>query len=331
VFEYSSSSVIVTPSASLGGPYMVGNRTLDLSAISAFLGTSTVAFVVNTSSCAGGNYVASSTTVYNFPVAGQYRMCVNMSNGKIADVFSVTVVLQDCAQLCPSIRAMNSGCDANTGKCTQCTPHFSGDQCQKCAAGYTGSNCDVCDTANNYQCSVSSSSAAGYCALDQTCAVCQCNGHFDPSAASRCPGNVCVCNVGYSGNACENCVTGYYRLTTNGTSTFTCASCAARCFNHASSCTDTVCQCSDNYDPVSNCKFCRAGFIQNVTSGVCVQTSSPTAAPTLKPTMNPTTSPTSAPTADPCAQLADGKESWASNCPNWAQDNYCTDATKKLY
>jgi hypothetical protein len=323
VYEYSSSSVIVVPSANLGGPYMVGDRTLDLSTLSSFLGSSMVAFAVNTSSCSGGNYVASITTVYSFPAAGQYRMCVKESNGKITDVSGVSVELRNCAQICPSTRAVNAGCDANTGKCTQCTPHFSGDQCQLCAAGYTGSNCDVCDTAKNYQCSVSSSSTAGYCALDQTCSVCQCSGHFDPNVASRCPGNVCACDVGYSGNACETCASGFYKVTTNGTNTFTCSSCADKCFKHASSCTDTVCQCSDNYDPVSNCKFCRTGFVQNVTSGVCVQTASPTLAPSPKPTNKPTAAPSASPTADPCAVASDSSVH-AANCADWASQKFCT-------
>jgi len=327
VFQYSSSSVIVVPSANLGGPFLLGDRTLDLSTISSFLGTSMVAFVVNTSSCSGGNYVPSSTTVYSFPVAGQYRLCVKESDGKTTDVSTVSVTLQDCAQICPSTRAVNASCDTNTGKCTQCTSHFSGDQCQLCAAGYSGSNCDVCDTAKNYQCSITSSSTAGYCALDQTCSVCQCSGHFDPNVASRCPSNVCVCDVGYSGAACETCATGYYKVTTNGTSTFTCSSCADKCFKHASSCTATACQCSDNYDPASNCKFCLAGFVQNVTSGVCVQTQSPTMVPSPQPTMQPSVAPTAAPTVDKCLALSD-VSTYASNCADWASQNFCTDQTR---
>jgi len=116
----------------------------------------------------------------------------------------------------------------------------------------------------------------------------------------------------------------YYKVTTNGTSTFTCSSCADKCFKHASSCTATACQCSDNYDPASNCKFCLAGFVQNVTSGVCVQTESPTMVPSPQPTMQPSVAPTAAPTGDKCLALIDDTQ-YASDCADWASQKFCTD------
>lgn len=315
--QYSSSYVMVVPVNALGGPYLTGQRTLNTGTLSSFVGSSQISFVVDSAPCSTGAYVPATTTTFNFTATGTYRLCVQKTDSTLVDVSSINVVIQDCAAICPTTRAVNGQCDTTTGKCLACTPHFQGDRCDQCAAGYTGANCDQCDTTNFYHCSVASTNSS--CGYSDTCAQCTCNNHYDLSAADRCPSNVCVCAMGYSGNACESCSTGYYKTVDNATGTFTCTSCASKCNKHASSCTADTCQCTDNFDPVSNCRFCLAGFILNSTSGVCVSTRSPTMTPTKQPTNVPTTQP---PTPAACNQT----DSDATQCPIWAKAGYC-DAT----
>jgi len=314
--SYTSSSVKVVPSANLGGPYMVGSRIISFnSATTTFLTGSQIAF--SSSDCTGATYVASTSTTYNFSTVGTHSLCVKQTSGMVTKITSVSVVIQSCSDLCPASKA--AGCDVVLGTCTNCTARFSGDRCQSCAAGYSGNNCDSCNVANNYQCSVQGS-VAGVCASPNTCAICQCNGHYDTAASSRCPGNVCACAVGYSGAACESCQPGFFKAGTNMSSLFTCNSCADKCSKRASSCTADLCSCNGNFDPTNNCAFCVPGYVLNATSGSCVATVSPTHVPTRKPTRVPTRVPSLAP-VDLCLTSKDVDTS--GNCESWDQLGYC--------
>jgi hypothetical protein len=310
LLQYSSSSVMVVPQLVLGGPYMAGSRTLDQSSLSNFVGNSQMAFVPTTVSCENATFVSATTTTHDLSVAGTYRLCVKQQDGTITDISSASFLVQSCADICTTDRSSGS-CDQVQGTCASCTPHFTGDRCEKCAAGYTGANCDVCDVSKDYHCDVAvAGQVAGFCSLNHTCSVCSCNGHYDVNAQSRCPGNVCVCQVGYTGNACQSCSQGYYKSVNNATGTFTCSNCADKCFKRASSCSATQCQCVGNFDPQTDCQNCIAGHVLNVTLGTCVATSSPTTPPTP---------------GVPCAGLSDVEPS--TKCSPWVYSfKYCNDA-----
>ena len=268
--------------------------------MTAFLGNSAdIDFVVTTASCDTGSFVPSSTTTFNFTGAGTYRLCVK-DGGVVSDVFSVTVIIQACTEVCSTTKSTGV-CDVQTGKCTQCLARFSGDRCQTCVVGYSGASCDLCDTTKMYHCSSVplSGSVSGFCAQGSSCTQCTCNGHYDQGAADRCPNNKCICEVGYTGAACQDCDADYYQMVNNITNTFSCNQCADKCNKRATSCTSSVCQCTGNF-AVPSWEFSLPGFVYNVTADTCQQTESPSMSPT---TLAPSVSPSVA--VDPCANKTD--------------------------
>jgi hypothetical protein len=326
VFEYSGSAVQVMPSFSFGGPFIEGQRAFNLSGMSAFLGSSQVSFVVNTSSCIGASFVKASTSSYDFPTQGTYRLCVKRTDGKIISLSDLRVGIQKCADICSTSRS--SGVCTQAGKCQKCNARFAGDLCQNCVAGYTGANCDVCDMKNNYHCK-GNSSASGFCSASSTCDLCSCNGHYDRQAKDRCPLNKCVCNLGYTGGACESCSPGYYKSASNTTTTFTCTNCANKCNKRALSCSSSRCQCSGNFDDASNCRVCKAGYQQMNSTSACFKTVAPTLSPTVAPSGTPTVAPSTAPTVAgyQCLKLNNSN----NQCSAWANNGYCTSASYATY
>lgn len=335
IFEFSSVFVTVVQHISFGGPFIAGQRSLDLSKMSDFLGSSQVSFVTNTSSCIGAKYVDAATSTYNFANSGTYRMCVKEPDGKIHSLSSLSVEIQKCGGICSNIRSTGECTQAAT--CKQCKPRFSGDLCQSCSDGYTGNNCDICDMSQNYHCS-NNSSPSGFCGSSSACSICTCNGHYDPKAKNRCPLNKCVCDVGYTGDACQDCSAGHYKMSSNSSTTFTCSNCADKCNKRASSCTANICQCTGNFDASSNCQFCKPGFKQLNATSDCFQTVSPTFNPTFAPTIQPTRNPTFVPTVGPttgsqCTDIANVHATGHTNdtaraqaeisCTQWAKDDLC--------
>jgi len=318
-FRYSSASVGVTPVANVG-TFTEGQRTLDLSSLSAYLVTDAqIAFVIKTAACDGATFVSATTTTHNFTTKGEYRLCVKTQEG-VTDVSGVAVAIEACADVCSANRSTGV-CNAN-GACEQCKAKFSGSRCDKCNAGYTGADCQSCDTKNNYQASA-----------DGTCAVCQCNGHYDTTALLRCPSNKCACRAGYTGDACGACQADHYKVESNATGSFTCQSCAAKCNSRASSCTSDRCQCDNKFDPANQCQFCLSGYVLNGT--MCVVTPSPTAAP-VAPTaapVAPTAAPAAptaapvAPTAAPGCGTAD-TPTYQSQCAGWVTDGHCEEESQ---
>jgi hypothetical protein len=325
--QYSSSSVLVVPQATLGGPFMTGPRAIDVSPLSSFLGSAEVAFVSSTDSCASGQFVSASSTSFPLANAGTYRMCVKTATGAVVDLSSVTVEAKACADLCPASNA--GGCDEAKGTCTGCTSHFTGDMCTACAPGYSGApGCTACDSTMDVVCAAPA--ADGSCPLSSTCDECKCSGNFDPAAPSRCPAGVCNCKVGYAAPTCATCVEGYYGLVTNtSTGALKCYNCAEKCFKRASSCTADQCVCNDNFDPATSCETCKTGHLL-VNGTVCVATQSPTSQPTSAPTSVPTTAPTASPSPHPCANLVDIQD--AASCKDWVfQQNFCSDPEWESY
>jgi len=335
IIEFSSVFVTVVQRISFGGPFLAGQHSLDLSQMSGFLGLSQVSFVTNTSPCNGADYVDAATSTYKFANSGTYRMCVKEPDGKIHSLSSLSVEIQSCGDVCSNIRSTGECTQAAT--CKQCKPRFSGDLCQTCSDGYTGNNCDICDMSQNYHCS-NNSSPSGFCGSTSACSICTCNGHYDPKAKNRCPLNKCVCDVGYTGNACQDCSAGHYKMSSNSSTTFTCSNCADKCNKRASSCTANICQCSGNFDASSNCQVCKPGYKQSNATSDCFQTVSPTFNPTSGPTIQPTRNPTFVPTVGPttgsqCTDIANvyvtgltndtAKTQAQINCTRWAKDDLC--------
>jgi hypothetical protein len=328
--QYSSSSVLVVPEATLGGPYMTGPRAIDVSSLINFLGAADIAFVLSTDPCSGGQYVNTSAVTFPLATAGTYRMCVKTASATV-DLSSVTVVAKACGDFCPTSNA--GGCDEAKGTCKACTSHFTGDMCTACAPGYSGAGCTACDSAMDFVCAAPA--ADGSCPLSSTCGLCGCSGNFDPKATARCPGGVCNCLEGFAAPTCASCQVGYYQLETNATSgAFTCNNCADKCFKRASSCDADKCVCNNNFDPATSCEYCKAGHVLNGTA--CVATVGPTTVPTSAPTSVPTKAPTGAPTPNPCDLKVD---TWLnkSECENWAnsdnkaEGSYCNQGNHQFY
>lgn len=82
--------------------------------------------------------------------------------------------------------------------CT-CYPNRSGEACDTCAEGYEGVDCELC--ANGYV-----RDDAGSCVI-QVCAGVDCGEHG--TCADRDGSPVCLCDEGWTGEACDACAPGY--------------------------------------------------------------------------------------------------------------------------
>jgi len=273
-------------------------------------------------------YVASSASFSALSDSGAHRLCVR-ENGKITDVSTVTLDVKDCSELCPSSRA--GSCDQGAGKCVACNSHFTGQFCQNCSAGHTGTDCLSCETSKNFHCNVEQNSSS-YCPLNATCATCGCNGHFNPYVADRCPNNKCICATGYTGDQCQECLVGFLKNEVNA-SYFSCDSCSALCNNHASACTLSTCECTNNFDPETKCKSCLGGHVYDNATDSCRLTNAPTTTPTTSPTMSPTVSPTGSPTppVSKCSGKTDSGTYTTQQCTTWTTSSYCTSSTYAVF
>ncbi len=133
-----------------------------------------------------------------------------------------------------------------------------------CDEGYTGDACDICDT--GYQ----DNDGDGECLPDCDTSGLECGSHgtCDDSSGAA----VCVCDVGYTGAACDTCDTGFQDNDGDGTCLPDCATSGLECGIHET-CDDSSgsieCVCVEGYTGAA-CDTCDTGYQDKDGDGTCL-------------------------------------------------------------
>lgn len=164
----------------------------------------------------------------------------------------------DADTICkPDCQTADLNCN-NKGICSD----SSGETICVCETGYVGKNCERCG--QNYQ----DNDSNGICLPKCNIAELNCiNGDCsDLTGIAK-----CVCDVGYTGNKCDECISGYQDNDNDGICNPTCEFLFMDC-NYHGTCSETTgfakCTCSIEYTG-SNCERCSAKYQDNDNDGIC--------------------------------------------------------------
>lgn len=185
------------------------------------------------------------TCVCNSGYAGD--ACESCATDFQFDSTGACVEAESCADADPCV---NGTCDDSTGVIS-CA----------CDDGYAGADCDTCAAGWHDE--------VGVCVLDAVCTVGSCSG----AAAGTCDdtGGIlsCVCTLGYAGDDCEACDTGYHFDSTGACVVDESCLAADPCIS--GTCDDTggviSCVCDAGYAG-ADCDTCAAGW-HDAGGGVC--------------------------------------------------------------